>query len=168
MDIEPLPRDVSPDARLEERTVARLRAGGLLVRPARRPWWQLAAAVAIFAAGALSGASWAGVDDASGAGQPRYLLLLHGGIAGDAAEEARAVDAYRAWAMQLHAAGRYVDGERLADTAVTVPAGDPGNDAPQGYFVVSAASLDDAVSVASSTPHVARGGRIVVRPIDTP
>jgi hypothetical protein len=38
----------------------------------------------------------------------------------------------------------------------------------QGFFVVSAASLEEAAAVARSSPHVRDGGRIVVRPIDTP
>ena len=49
-----------------------------------------------------------------------------------------------------------------------------GKDAPvrddqlQGFFIVSGADLDDAANVARSSPHVQAGGRVIVRPIDTP
>ena len=62
-------------------------------------------------------------------------------------------------------------GERLADSGVAVMRH---GSAPiaraevQGFFVVSASSMDDAVAVARSSPHVQSGGTIIVRPIDTP
>jgi hypothetical protein len=168
MDIEQLPREVMPGADLEDRTTARLQAAGLIRRPAHPRWWQLAAALVIFAAGAASGVAWVGAGQEPAAGQPRFLLVLLGGTTQTVDEEARAVNAYRAWARQLHDAGRYVTGERLSAQAVAVPGGEVPADAMQGYFIVSAATLADAVSVASTAPHVARGGRIVVRPIDTP
>jgi hypothetical protein len=100
--------------------------------------------------------------------RPRFLLLLHGSEA-PGGDEARVVAAYRAWAGDLREQGRFVTGERLGGAAVAVPAPVASSVAAaevQGYFVVSASDLEDATLVARSCPHVARGGRIVVRPID--
>ena len=72
---------------------------------------------------------------------------------------------------QQRDAGRQISGERLADSGVAV--GMRG-ELPiaraevQGFFVVSASTMDDAVAVARSSPHVQSGGTIIVRPIDTP
>jgi hypothetical protein len=171
MSSENLPRELPPPPTLEDRTVRRLRDEGLLDMPARvrsprRTWRRLAAAVVVFAAGAASG-MWVSGRDAS-VPQPRFLLLLHGASTAAGDEEQTAVAAYREWAVALRNQGRYVAGERLGAQAAVVPEGGDTADAVQGYFVVSATSLDDAAVVAASMPHVARGGRVVVRPIDTP
>ena len=166
MSIERLPLEIDPPPGLEDRTVASQQAERLLASPRRR-WRQLAAAVVIFAAGAASGAFWS-TDRPVAPGQPRFLLLLHGGTDVSPAEEAEAALAYRDWAIGLRAEGRFVSGERLAAAAAVVPEGRRPEEAAQGFFVVSAADLEEAMQLAQSAPHVARGGTIVVRPIDTP
>jgi hypothetical protein len=170
MEPEDLPREIAPPPDLEERSVARLRREGLL-RPAtgRAPWWaSAAAAVLLFAAGAWSGVMWANARTADVPRSPRFLLLLHG-AASSPGEEARTAQAYGAWAARLRNQGRAITGERLGPQAVVVPpAPAPDAGALQGYFVVSAADLADAIAVAEASPHVARGGQVIVRPIDTP
>jgi hypothetical protein len=101
-------------------------------------------------------------------GKPRFLLLLHGAPqVGSPEDEARIVASYRAWADGLRADGRFVSGERLGEPSVVVPAASLGEiDGIRGYFVVSAEDLDDAVDVARRCPHAARGGRVIIRPID--
>jgi hypothetical protein len=166
-----LPREISPPPGLEDRTVAALSQAHLLRAPAprwRARWPQVAAAVALFAAGAMTGAMWSGAAANVASGQPRFLLLLHGGSSVSPEEEAQVVDEYRAWAGRIQREGRFITGERLGSQAIAVPDGATADDSVQGYFVVSGADLSDAVSVAQFSPHVARGGRIVVRPIDTP
>ena len=56
-------------------------------------------------------------------------------------------------------------GVRLDDRSAGVPTIREGAEKLEGYFVISAGSLDEAVSVAKTCPHAARGGRIVVRPV---
>jgi hypothetical protein len=166
-----LPREISPPPDLEDRTVAALSQAHLLRAPTptwRARWTPLAAAVVLFAAGAMTGAMWSGAGANVAPGQPRFLLLLHDGSNVSPEEEARVVDEYRAWARRIQREGRFVTGERLGSQAFAVPGGAIAGDPVQGYFVVSGADLSDAVSVAQVSPHVARGGRIVVRPIDTP
>jgi len=167
-----LPRELPPPPALEDRVVMALADDGLLreLAPRRRRWWMhTAAAVLLFASGAVAGAMWDGGGAPAAPGQPRFLLLLEGGEPVSPEEEMRIVEAYRAWAGGLRNAGRFITGERLGPAATVVPSAavDDANRL-QGYFVVSAPDLADAAAVAKASPHVVRGGRIIVRPIDTP
>ena len=99
----------------------------------------------------------------------RFLFMLLGAdTSGD--DRARA-EAYRQWAVDQRSSGRQVSGERLANSGLAVvrngssPVIDP---EMQGFFVISAADMDEATAVARSSPHVQGGGLIIVRPIDTP
>jgi hypothetical protein len=167
-----VPRELPPPPSLEDRVVAALSAEGLVrgtSTTSRRMWMQAAAAAVFFLVGALAGANWSSRVTPTAPDQPRFLLLLEGGETPPGEEERRAVEAYRAWAGGLRDGGRFITGERLAAAAAVVPdaALDDAEDV-QGYFVVSANDLADAAAVAKASPHVARGGRIIVRPIETP
>jgi hypothetical protein len=185
MNFERLPREIPPPADLEDRTVAVLYQQGLLhptplekggaspglrqrVPGAAGAWRRIAAAILMFAAGAWFGAAWDTPAGSPEPGTPRFLLLLEGASTVSATDESRVFEEYRAWAGQLRRGGRFVSGERLGAASVAVPAGNADLDPIQGYFVVSASDLRDAVAVAESSPHVARGGLVRVRPIDTP
>jgi hypothetical protein len=134
----------------------------------------LAAAVALFAAGMLTGRA-VGDARAPEPGAPRFALLLYGGPPGaDDAEEAARVDEYRRWARGLAARGHHVSGEKLGDEAIELagggtapltspPAGEAGSLA--GFFLVSATSAAEAELIARSCPHLRYGGRVVVRPV---
>ena len=177
-----LPRELAPRPELEERVVAAL-AGRGLVRVPRGGRGRIGRAAAAVAAGLLLMAAgvWIGralpqgrartiAPDAS----PRFVLFLLRGQESDRPEEEGArVAEYRAWARGLAASGRSVSGEKLDDREERL--GAPGAPvaaaavAPEeeirGYFVISAASLDDALAVARACPHLRHGGKIVVRPI---
>lgn len=166
MDTRDLSPEIAPPDGLEERTVARLRQEGLLRSP--RPRWHLvAAAVVLFASGAAAGGGWRAVGDSSTT-DPRFLLLLHDGPGITRENEEPAVDAYRRWAAELRQEGRFVTGERLARDTVIVPSGPVKDVGVSGFFIVSAPNLADAIALAGSAPHVARGRQFTVRPIDTP
>lgn len=168
-EMQSLPRSIDPSATLEDRTVAALRAGGLLrpVALTRRRWLTTAAAAALFIAGVATGRIYgapAPADPHTPSG-PLFALLLYGEPTVDAnAGEAPLVDEYRRWADDLRQKGRYVTGERLGDAVESIGAA-PGPPI-RGFFLVSAPTFEDAMDVARSCPHVRRGGHIVVRPID--
>ena len=68
--------------------------------------------------------------------------------------------------------GRFVAGEKLEDGGrVVSSSGESAVPAPDsqggvaGYFVFGAKSLEDAVAIARSCPHVKHGGRITVRAV---
>jgi hypothetical protein len=169
-----LPRDVAPPAHLESTIRARLTEEDLL-RPPRQQWRTAFAAAAVFAVGVATGIAWRSDEGPSQADStPRFLLLLYPGTRppGGAPDEARAVREYAAWAAAERARGRVVTGERLAANALVV--GDDSrrsesdDTALQGFFLISARSADEAGRVAAASPHVRDGGRVIVRPIDTP
>lgn len=172
LDPSMLSRETRPADALEHRTVGALHAAGLLASPRSRAvarWVAVAAGVMIFVGGLVAGRLSAGgaqpepVDT-----RPRYILLLEPGsrvpTTGEA--ERRTVERYGNWAREVRASGRDITGERLGEARALVPDGPGASSALQGYFIISADSLDDAVAVARSCPHALDGGRIVVRPID--
>ena len=82
------------------------------------------------------------------------------------APEVDLVAEYRAWARAARTAGRQMTGERLdAQSAVFGGADAGADDKVRGYFVFTAATADDAMTVARSHPHVRRGGRVVLHRI---
>jgi len=85
---------------------------------------------------------------------------------------------YGGWARGLAEAGRFVDGEKLADDGRfcriengELSAAGPHSDARRGgltgYFVIGAASLDEAMEVAKSCPHLKYGGTLEIRQLET-
>ena len=166
MDFDRLPRELEPPAGLEERTVAALRREGLLRsrRFRARGWLMAAASLLLFFSGLAAGRA---LDRPTAPDtRPRFVLLLMDSPPAESAEaEVRVVDAYRQWARNLRDEGRFVSGARLDSRSAQVPTVRDATEKLEGYFVISAASLDEAVSVARTCPHAARGGRIVVRPV---
>lgn len=166
--------EIEPPAHLEQRVIAGLRAAGAFNSRRRRwPLGQLVAAAAIFVAGLTAGVYGGRVGSAGRETGPRFLLLLYPDGASQArgsGEEAVARE-YAAWAAGLRQSGRTVTGERLAreQRAEAGGAGAGSLDSTlEGFFIVGADSLQQAVRLAEDSPHVRNGGRIVVRAIDTP
>jgi hypothetical protein len=124
-----------------------------------------AAGVALFALGATAGALGRGIANERPPAirtAPHFALLLY--------DEAPAagVEEMRQWAVALRERGHYVTGEKLAPSGMIVGAREtlPASHSLTGFFVVSAATVEEAESIARSSPHVRRGGRIVVQPIE--
>jgi hypothetical protein len=158
-----------PPAALEGRVVRALRARGLL-RPLalrRRSWlaW-LAACAACLAIGFAGGRR----NEPAHRG-PRFVLLLEEPTAHilGPEEEAQRVIEYSAWARAQRSAGHLLEGEKLEDGVVRLEGARvttlPSTDGPRGYFVVAAPSLERALEIARSCPHLRHGGRIAVRRI---
>lgn len=171
-DLEPpfasLPRAVAPPASLEDRVARELRASGALRPPGGRPvWLQIAAAVVLVAAGfALGRATVSGTAPVTK--DARYLLLLYGARSTPGDESSRIAE-YAAWARAESAEGRLLSGEKLGDRAGVVGdargLGSVSLKEPSGFFVIRAASFDEAVETASRCPHTKHGGAVLVRPI---
>ena len=118
---------------------------------------------------------------ASQAGQ-RYVLLLFESEAYRPAATPEGqrdrVREYGRWARETAHDGRFVDGEKLADDGrwCRVRGGqvevmplvvDRELGTLAGYFVVGAASYEEAVEVATGCPHLRYGGTIEVRRIES-
>lgn len=112
---------------------------------------------------------------------PKYMLLLHDDPSGfmslSPEEMQKAIEKYIAWGDALRARGVIVDGHKLTDQPGKVVRRADGRvratDGPHteskevlgGYYVIEAASYDEAVERASGCPHLDFGS-IEVREID--
>lgn len=160
----------APPGWLEDHVVAELATRGHLRTGGRRRRYvrtlvAAAAAIAIFAAGALAGAR----RDAPADG-PRYALLLLDGpgyTEPTPADVPAVVERYRDWAIGLRRERVLVLAEKLDETVAVLPDGGGGNVAGAehgllGMFVVVAANDDAAAAIAAASPHVQQGGRVIV------
>jgi hypothetical protein len=85
---------------------------------------------------------------------------------------------YGAWARSTAESGRSVTGEKLAadgrwclmrggQLEVRDPASDSLRGVLAGYFVIGAASYDEAVEIARGCPHLRYGGTVEVRRLES-
>lgn len=144
-------------------------AGGLL------GWWG-------GALGAPSVDSRLAQPEATATEEARFLLLLYEGPEYRAlgSTPAELVREYAAWAGRLEDARSLVLADKLSDDArVVEPSGRLGGPLSvgsplvsgdlgviTGLFVVRAPSYEEAERLAAESPHVAHGGRIIIRRID--
>ena len=112
---------------------------------------------------------------------PKFMLLLHDDPSGFASlspeEMQKAIEKYIAWGDRLRAEGVILDGNKLTDQPGKVVRRAGGQvratDGPHteskevfgGYYVLEAASYDEAVTHASGCPHL-EFGSIEIREID--
>ena len=169
--LDRLPREVVPGAAFEDRVVGGLRNAGLLrpSRPWRRYLLQAAAALLLIAGGFVAGRARPADPPPTAAATRQYLLLLYGAVSATPELERARVTEYGNWARAEAAAGRLVMGERLGDARVVLGSertAPPASNEPNGFFLIRAASFEEASRTAARCPHVAHGGTVVVRAIE--
>lgn len=107
---------------------------------------------------------------------PEYMLLIKSGpYETDSPEEIqKIVEKYIAWAQSLREKGHYVRGDELADTGRVMRVQDgkvvdgpftETKEAVGGYFIIEAASYDEAVEAGRKSPVFDRGGMLEIREI---
>jgi hypothetical protein len=154
----------SPPASLEEATVARLRAMGVLRKPGLvvRP---LPGFLALCCSFLLGLAVWPLLPALHPwDSRPQFLLLLYGERQRRPGQGHR--DEYVAWARRLAARGQLTgDGELTGEVDIlkkTVPA--EGAEEPLGFFVLRASDRAEALKLSMGCPHLRYGGRVELRP----
>ncbi|MEQ8845660.1 MAG: YciI family protein [Phycisphaerales bacterium] len=109
---------------------------------------------------------------------PKFMLMLfdnpadYAGLSPDQMQGV--VQEYNAWCQEMAKAGKFLGGEKLADEGGKVITKGGVTDGPfaeskevlGGYFIISAESYDEAVQIASSSPHAKYGAATHVRQID--
>ena len=167
-----------PPSGLEEATLSRLRAEGLVRRRGRSGnasrLLAAAAALALFAAGLVLGRrstpATAAPSASSGVEGPRFVLFLYDAPTEPAMSEAQMqerVSEYRNWASGLRRRGASIRGEKLQSGRAERLGPAAAGEAPLGgYFVISAKDWDSAMEVARSCPHLKHGGTIEVRQVE--
>jgi len=181
--LDRLRRPLQPPPGLEARVIAAVgvkEPGGALHPVRRRRWGALAgtlAAAATFIVGMWLGLvrPWEPRAPASGA-TSRFILLLYEDATYEApADPAARTKEYADWAGALGRRGIVIGGDELGSggaviTRAAAPEPLPAAsiaDLPAGYFIIEARDDADAARIAASCPHVAHGGRIVIRRIVT-
>ncbi len=103
------------------------------------------------------------------------MLIFHGGIKQDASPEDLQANMgqWMAWVEKLHKEGRYVSGEpllpggKLVSSKTTVTDGPytEGKEVVGGYFIINAATMEEAVEECQHYPDFPYGGQIQVRQV---
>jgi hypothetical protein len=174
-----LSRAPEPPWWLEQRVVDSLRTRGLLASRAGKHFgwaWAVAsvtACVFCFVGGVLLRSRSAAITP-NPTGNRYVLFLTHSSnvATSGSAQENALVQEYSAWAQPQRIGGRLIAGEKLNDASLELS----GSQALQevrtqdkslgGFFVIAAPSLDAAIAIARTCPHLKHGGTIVIRPID--
>lgn len=173
-----LPRELAPPKGLEARVVAALGERGWLAaaRPRPNPW-RLGGAVAAGLA-LLIGGFWLGRQGGNRGhppAAPSYLLMLREGadFNRERWSDARLTAETVLWARSVLGVQRYVISNKLEMGGwVVTPSRVAGlspvdlQDAPDGFFLIRAASDQEALRLARSCPFLRHGGRIDVRRIN--
>lgn len=157
----------APPPELEARVLAAMKRTGL-VRSRRLPWMSAAAAAAALVIGLVVGRATAGGRPGAPSPDRTFILLLYPGSGQDpspAAEQGRVAE-YGRWARGLRADGRLVSGEKLKDGVTVFGGTDPSSGTLQGYFVIRAATVEEAEGIARTCPHRGHGGAVALREID--
>jgi len=108
----------------------------------------------------------------------KFMLIFHGGELPAYEQTPEIMQAsmskWLAWVDKLAKDGKYVSGEPLLPGGKMI-SGSPNNvtDGPftegkeiiGGYFIINAASYDEAVALCSDYPDYERGGKIAVRQV---
>jgi hypothetical protein len=173
-----LPREKMPPAALEEATVAKLRAAGVLSANVKAPMrpasslslatWVLAASIAAIAVVGGSVYRSARVN----AVEPLFALTVYAaGAADDSATRVRRSDEIEQWALSVKAApeqkGSALPAVDYGSDSVIVDE-EPGTSVEiVRKFYLSAPTKDSAVSIARNCPSLKYGGRVVVQPVLT-
>lgn len=106
----------------------------------------------------------------------KFMFIFHGGVKADASpEELQSnMGKWMAWVEKMHQEGRYVSGEALLPGGKLVKAQNTATDGPYtegkelvgGFFVINAANLEEATSIAQQGyPDFEYGGTVQVRPV---
>lgn len=145
--------------------------------------WAVATAVLV-AMGVWAGAQVPQAGDQPGGAavendaRPHFALMLYedSGYQSPAADQLDTrVAEYSAWARKLAKDGYLVDGAKLSDAGVllhrdrarteSVPSA--GEGVLAGYFMIRAASLEEAERIAAECPHLIYGGSVSIRALDS-
>lgn len=103
------------------------------------------------------------------------MLIFHGGIDQSASPEEMQTNMgkWLAWVEKLTKEGKYVSGEPLlpggklvtGKTAVTDGPYTEGKEVVGGYFIINAASVDEAAAECENYPDFVHGGKVQVRQV---
>ncbi len=171
--VKALEHTMAPPSDLEDRVIARLKnekliRSGNTARSFLKVSLVAAAMAAIFCSGIVFHSWLTSLTIKVSMSEKTYMLFLREGAEfrqPRTESELRArVEAYRKWAVDLRKKGVPITGTKLRDEATLLNVSGLETQIG-GYFLVDAATYQEAIAIAKSCPHLNYGGAIEVRPI---
>lgn len=100
--------------------------------------------------------------------QNQYLLLLHEDSSFNALESdiPNLIKEYTQWANDIGQRGDLIAAEKLTNESTSLGNMRPTSSQVSGYFVITAATVTEAIKLANTHPHLKYNGGIEVRPIE--
>lgn len=169
-----LQSEKAPPRSLEKQIVKELEKQGELKRTTNMndyvKWAAAIAAMVLFFFGGryfeqLQHQKIAGIDPTKG-----YILLLHEDLSFSPGDPMEMFEEYKTWMENTMNEGVKITGQELKNGATLVSNsglssnGEDATERTTGYFILEAASYEEAVQVAVNNPHVKYGGSVEVKP----
>jgi len=164
---ENLPKENIPPKILEDNTIKALKSKRLIMNTNlfRKYWRPVAAAILFFVIGNLSASWFADLDQVQIANSSRFILMLHEDDNFRGNNELS--EEYYQWLLGIKEQERSITGEELDYGAHWLNDNNEvsGTDLVTGFFILEANSMEEAVKISKTSPHLKYGGRIEVRKI---
>ena len=167
-----LARTEEPPSSLEDKTMQRLKAKGLLRISTKTRYlsWMvgIAASVAAFFLGIFYQQQTNYNDMATIESTKGYMLLLHEDQSFQSGDPMEMFNEYARWMENAMEQGVQITGQELNPEATLVTKSGElekqTEEVTTGFFIVEAESMDEAIKIAKANPHVKYGGTIEVKP----
>jgi len=164
-----LEREKPPEPALEGRIINKLKSEDLIkTTNDMKAYLKWAATVAVIIVAYFLGVYSQQADPVKQ--EMAYMLILQEGAEFQPGEPTEMFTEYRDWMFSVDEKGIEITGQELKNQAVLVSAGqgidyleEAADGRVTGYFVLNAASLDEAIAMARDNPHIKYGGTIQVK-----
>ncbi len=162
-----LPKENLPPKILEDNTIKALKNKKLIMETNlfNKYWKPVAAAILFFVIGNLSASWFANLNQDQITKSPRFILMLHEDDNFSGNNELS--EEYFKWLLDIREQERNITGEELDYGAHWLNDNNEvsGTDLVTGFFILEANSIEEAVKISKTAPHLKYGGRIEVREI---
>uniref|UniRef100_UPI00404AE318 YciI family protein n=1 Tax=Fulvivirga sp. TaxID=1931237 RepID=UPI00404AE318 len=156
-------KGIKPPIEMEEETISKLKAEGLIQSQNKMIWvYRVAAAIAFF----ILGYSVFPYLNSNESPAYNYMLVLYEDANFKPGPPEEMFDEYSHWMQGIYQNGMAIDGQEMKPASLLLDGADIRNNATKtvgGYFVLSASSQEEAVKIAQSSPHLKYGGTIEVK-----
>ncbi|MEQ8242030.1 hypothetical protein [Fulvivirga sp.] len=156
-------KGIKPPIEMEEETISKLKAEGLIQSQNKMIWvYRVAAAIAFF----ILGYSVFPYLNSNESPAYNYMLVLYEDANFKPGPPEEMFDEYSHWMQSIYQNGMAIDGQEMKTSSLLLEGKEVSNAAAKtvgGYFVLYASSQEEAVKVAQSSPHLKYGGTIEVK-----
>ena len=160
-----LPKEADLNPALRKKIINKLKSDGMIYPDRVNKNWQLwtasmAASILFFITGFLVGKKSLNekINPAFG-----YAILLYEDEQFIKGEPLARATEYRDWMLSVSSQGFYIKGQELSEESSVINLSGSDGRVLSGYFLMEANSLEEAVGLAETIPHVKYGGGVEVK-----